>query len=126
MRANRRRDTKPELALRSAAHAMGARYRVDYLIRVPGLRVHPDLVFTRRRVAVFVDGCFWHRCPEHATNPRANADYWGPKLLRNVERDREVDSALAAEGWIVLRIWEHEAALTAARRILSVISSPAD
>jgi DNA mismatch endonuclease (patch repair protein) len=108
MRANRRSDTKPELALRRALHKQGYRYRKDFRIDLTGTRVRPDIAFTARRVAVFVDGCFWHCCPEHGTKPAANTWYWGPKLARNVERDRAADAALAAAGWNVVRIWEHE------------------
>lgn len=107
MQANRRRDTTPELALRRALHALGYRFRVDYP-PIPNLRRRADIVFTRQRLAVFVDGCFWHRCPEHGTLPKSNADYWAPKLARNVERDRETDAALAEAGWRVVRVWEHE------------------
>jgi DNA mismatch endonuclease (patch repair protein) len=108
MRANGRVDTKPELALRSALHRCGLRFRKDYPIRLPERRVRPDIVLTSRRVPVFVDGCFWHCCPLHGTSPDANTGFWGPKLQRNVERDRAVNVALAAAGWIALRAWEHE------------------
>jgi DNA mismatch endonuclease (patch repair protein) len=107
MRANRRSDTKPEMALRRALHGQGLRYRKDYRLDLDGGRVRPDIAFTARRVAVFVDGCFWHVCPEHGTQPANNTWYWGPKLTRNVERDRAADAALAAAGWQVVRIWEH-------------------
>jgi DNA mismatch endonuclease, patch repair protein len=117
MRANRRTDTKPELALRRALHGRGYRYRKDYRLDLAnGARVRPDIAFTARRVAVFVDGCFWHVCPEHGTSPAANTWYWEPKLRRNVQRDRAADEALAAAGWQVVRVWEHEsleAAVTA-------------
>jgi DNA mismatch endonuclease (patch repair protein) len=108
MRANRRADTKPETALRSALHAQGYRFRKDYRLDLPGRRVRPDIVFTARRVAVFVDGCFWHCCPQHGRQPSINEWYWSPKLQRNVERDRAADTALAAAGWTVVRVWEHE------------------
>ena len=108
MRRNLRRDTMPEIALRRALHARGLRFRKDLPIRTPQRLVRPDIVFTRARVAVFVDGCFWHCCPEHGNTPRANAGYWQPKLARNVARDRAVDTALAAAGWLVVRAWEHE------------------
>lgn len=107
MRSNRRGRTAPEVALRRALHARGLRFRVGY--PVPGMsRRSIDIAFTRLKVAVFVDGCFWHRCPEHATDPKANSDYWAPKLQRNVERDRETVSALVEAGWLVIRVWEHE------------------
>src|SRR3954471_17708473 len=106
MEANRRVDTKPELALRTALHARGLRFRKDFLIRASdGTRTKVDVAFTRARVAVFVDGCFWHSCPEHGTTPRANADYWTPKLARNRERDRRATAALDADGWHVIRLW---------------------
>lgn len=107
MRANRRTDTKPEMALRRALHGQGFRYRKDFRIDLDGTRVRPDIAFTARRVAVFVDGCFWHVCPEHGTRPANNTWYWGPKLTRNMERDRTADAALEAAGWRVVRIWEH-------------------
>jgi DNA mismatch endonuclease (patch repair protein) len=108
MRANRRTDTKPELALRYALHRLGYRYRKDYRLDLDGgRRVRPDIAFTARKVAVFVDGCFWHACPEHGSKPRANEWYWGPKLVRNVERDRINDAALILAGWTVVRLWEH-------------------
>ena len=108
MRGNRRTDTKPELRIRSALHRRGLRFRKDFTLVASGLRVRPDVVFTRAKVAVFVDGCYWHRCPKHGTSPSANANYWLTKLDRNVARDRLVDAALIAERWIVVRIWEHE------------------
>jgi DNA mismatch endonuclease (patch repair protein) len=117
MKGNRRRDTQPELALRKAMHKRGLRYRVDFPVAAGSRRVRPDAVFTRQWVAVFLDGCFWHRCPNHGVAPRANSDYWAPKLARNVERDREVDAALGLGGWMVIRIWEHEDAEAAAERV---------
>jgi DNA mismatch endonuclease (patch repair protein) len=108
MLGNRRRDTKPEVALRSALHAAGLRFRKDLRLDLGGIKVRPDIVFTRAKVAVFVDGCFWHSCPTHGTQPRRNSDYWGPKLARNIARDREQDAALVEHGWQVIRIWEHE------------------
>lgn len=107
-KANRRTGTKPEIRLRSALHRRGLRFRKDLLIRAGEVRVHPDIVFTRWRVAVFVDGCFWHGCPEHQHIPKSNTAYWIPKLAANAERDRRVDAALVEAGWSVIRIWEHE------------------
>ena len=107
MLGNKRADTKPEKALRSALHAAGYRFRKDYRLDLDGVKPRPDIVFTRAKVAVFVDGCYWHCCPEHGTQPKANADYWAPKLARNVERDREHDKALHEAGWTVVRLWEH-------------------
>ena len=108
MQANRRSDTKPEVVLRSALHGMGYRFRKDFALKLDGTRVRPDVVFTRRKVAVFVDGCFWHVCPQHGRQPTVNEWYWSPKLQRNVERDRRADAVLMAAGWRVIRIWEHE------------------
>src|SRR5690242_18827700 len=100
MRGNRRRNTQPEWRIRRELHARGLRYRVDHAVRVPGIRLtRPDIVFTRLRLAVFVDGCFWHGCPKHKGRPRTNADYWGPKISGNAERDRLQTSALEAAGW---------------------------
>ena len=106
MRSNRRRDTKPELSVRRLLHARGLRYRVDYA-PWSNKRRRADIVFTRQRLAVFIDGCFWHGCPEHGTVPATHTDYWGPKLATNAERDRETNAMAEAEGWRVLRIWEH-------------------
>lgn len=119
MVANRGRDTAPELAVRRLLHAAGLRYRVDYAPL--GGRRGADIVFTRRRVAVFIDGCFWHGCPEHATAPKTNAGYWGPKLERNIVRDRETDASLLDAGWRVLRFWGHEPATAVADKILHVV-----
>lgn len=113
----RRRDTEPEMALRRELHSRGLRYRVQ--VEVTGLpRRTIDIAFTGRRVAVFVDGCFWHRCPVHATFPRANAQWWRDKLDGNVERDRKTDAALRDLGWVVVRVWEHEDAVEAADRVI--------
>lgn len=109
MRAKRRRDTRPERALRSALHQAGMRFRVDLPVRPTGHRVvRPDIVFPRRRVAIYVDGCFWHGCPIHGTQARTNAGYWRAKIAENQERDIRITAALKADGWIVFRFWEHE------------------
>ncbi|GIG36289.1 hypothetical protein Cpa01nite_16700 [Cellulomonas pakistanensis] len=101
-----RRDTAPELALRRELHRLGLRYRVDRAL--PGMpRRRADVVFTAARLAVFVDGCFWHACPDHATQPASNAAWWREKLATNVARDRDTDARLTAQGWEVLRFWEH-------------------
>jgi DNA mismatch endonuclease (patch repair protein) len=123
MRRNPRRDTRPEIALRKELHARGLRFRKDLLLRAPGRSVRPDVVFTRARVAVFIDGCFWHCCPEHGTEPQKNTGYWGPKLARNVARDRAVDKALAADGWKVVRGWEHEPVPDIANRVESALAA---
>ena len=125
MKANRRTDTKPELALRRALHSMGYRYRKDHRLDLDdGVRVRPDIVFTARRVAVFVDGCFWHCCPDHGSQPSANSWYWEPKLRRNVERDRHADEALGLAGWTVIRLWEHESLEAAVAAVREVLPSP--
>jgi DNA mismatch endonuclease (patch repair protein) len=124
MRANRRRDTKPELALRSALHAMGYRYRKDLRLDLPQRRVRPDIAFTARKVAVFVDGCFWHACPEHGSNPKNNEWYWSPKLRKNVERDRAADAALTDAGWTVVRLWEHVPIEDAVAEVIAVVGGP--
>ncbi|WP_435157894.1 very short patch repair endonuclease [Amycolatopsis sacchari] len=127
MRANRRSNTKPEVALRSELHRLGYRYRKDHRLDLePGVRVRPDIVFTRRKVAVFVDGCFWHVCPQHGREPSRNEWYWSPKLRRNVERDRLADAALADAGWRVVRIWEHEDVQDAVVRVRSVVEHEFD
>ena len=108
MRAIKRTGTKPEETLRRALHRLGYRYRKDYRVELSGnVRVRPDIVFTARKVAVFVDGCFWHACPEHGRQPTVNEWYWAPKLRRTMERDRAADAALTAAGWRVVRLWEH-------------------
>ncbi len=120
MQSQRRRDTAAEVAVRKALHRMGFRYRVDRPV-VPGLRRRADLVFGPAKVAVFVDGCFWHSCPQHATFPAANADWWRDKLAGNVARDRATDRALASAGWLAVRVWEHEDPEDAARRIADAV-----
>jgi DNA mismatch endonuclease (patch repair protein) len=119
MERQRRRDTKPELALRRAVWRLGLRYRVD-IAPIPGRR-RADLVFTRAKVAVYVDGCFWHSCPDHATVPKANREWWVAKLEAIVRRDRDTDNRLIAAGWTVLRIWEHEQIDAAAARIAGAV-----
>lgn len=122
MERQRRRDTEPELAIRRLLHAAGLRYRVN-LAPLAGSRRRADLVFTAAMVAVFVDGCFWHRCPLHGTLPKANADWWLAKLDRNVERDRQTDLLLVARGWQVLRFWEHEDPVTVAATIAGAVGA---
>lgn len=115
MRRVKQRDTDSEWALRRELYRRGLRYRVD--ATVPGTRSRPDILFTRARVAVFVDGCFWHGCPQHATWPKTNSKWWKEKLEQNVARDRRHDIELQELGWAVLRIWEHEAVEVAATRV---------
>jgi DNA mismatch endonuclease, patch repair protein len=116
-----RRDTQPELLLRRELHRRGLRFRVS---RRPlaGLRSEADIVFGPARVVVYVDGCFWHSCPQHATLPAANADWWKTKLDRNRARDRATDAALLDAGWAVVRVWEHEHPAAAADRVEAVVA----
>lgn len=121
MQANRSRDTKPELAVRRRLHRQGLRYRVA-IAPDPGLRRKADIVFTRARVAVFIDGCFWHGCPEHGRRAfQHNADYWQCKIATNTARDEDTNARLRAAGWTVLRYWEHESAEAVAQKIEAVI-----
>jgi len=120
MRSNKGRDTKPELALRSAVHALGLRYRVNAR-PLKGVRRTADLLFTRARVAVFLDGCFWHGCPEHHTVAKTNGDFWAQKVSDNRRRDRDTDAKLAEAGWRSVRIWEHEDPAEAARRVREAV-----
>lgn len=107
MRANRRRDTTPELRIRSALHREGLRYRVD-APPLPGLRRRADIVLSKARIAVFIDGCYWHGCPTHFVQPKTHTEYWSNKIQTNIERDRETDRRLVEAGWLPLRYWEHE------------------
>lgn len=116
MARTRRRDTSCELAVRRAVHARGLRYRVDQPLPM-NRRRRADLWFPRARVAVFIDGCFWHACPIHGTAPAANASWWSEKLAANVVRDRDTDRILARAGWRVVRVWEHEHPDEAADRV---------
>jgi DNA mismatch endonuclease (patch repair protein) len=120
MQRQNRRDTLPELALRRAVWRRGLRYRVD-VAPIRGARRRADLVFTRAKVSVYVDGCFWHRCPEHATTPKANREWWIDKLAANVARDRDTDHRLDEAGWIALRVWEHEDPEESASRVERVV-----
>lgn len=122
-KGNRRTETRPEVAIRSALHRRGFRFRKDHLIRIDGLRVRPDVVFTRRKVAVFVDGCFWHACPDHFRPPRSNRGYWGPKIAANQDRDNRVTSGLSDAGWAVVRIWEHEDLDVALSRVIGALAA---
>jgi DNA mismatch endonuclease (patch repair protein) len=116
MQGNRSKDTQPELLVRRLVHAQGLRYRVSARPE-PSLRRTADLVFTRVRVAVFIDGCFWHGCPVHHTIAKSNAEYWRLKVRRNVERDAETSKLLEDAGWKVLRFWEHDAPIATAQSI---------
>ena len=122
MQANKSKDTLPELAVRRILHANGFRYRVNFRPEA-NLRRTADVVFTKARVAVFVDGCFWHSCANHSTVPRSNVAYWGPKLARNRERDLETNSRLTEAGWVVLRFWEHEDPVAVSASIMTRVTS---
>lgn len=124
MQGNRNRDTKPELALRSRLHALGLRYRVSTR-PVPDVRHTADVVFTRARIAVFVDGCYWHGCPEHHRPARKNSEFWTGKIEANRRRDAQVNQMLTQAGWQVVRIWEHEDPVEAAQRIEAMVGSRA-
>lgn len=120
MQGNRGRDTKAELAVRWLVHANGLRYRVNARPE-PDLRRTADLLFTRARVAVFIDGCYRHGCPEHFSMPATNLEYWTTKIGRNQARDLETTTLLEARGWRVLRIWEHEPPATVAEHIAAQV-----
>lgn len=121
MRNTPTRDTPAEVAIRKILHTKGLRYRVDARPE-KALRRKADIVFGRAKVAVFVDGCFWHDCPEHGSAPKANAAWWREKLRRNVERDRDTDTRLREAGWTVVRVWEHESPKVAAERIAMTVA----
>lgn len=120
MLGNRRRDTRPELAIRQLLHAQGLRYRVDYALPFDRRR-KADIVFTRWRIAVFIDGCYWHGCPQHGTIPKTNTDYWSAKIAGNRARDADTNARLAAIGWTVLRFWEHEASADVATAVAAQV-----
>ena len=121
MRSNKRKNTTPELQLRKLLHARGLRYRVDFPPDPESRRRRADIVFTKVKLAVFIDGCFWHGCPIHATVPVTNRSFWEPKLRRNKERDTETNEHLERLGWTVIRVWEHEIPENAASLIAATI-----
>ncbi len=120
MKRTRRRDTAPEIRLRTRLFALGLRYRVDAR-PLPGLARKADVVFRRARVALYIDGCFWHGCPLHATWPRENAEFWREKIETNRRRDADTDRRLGEAGWAVVRVWEHENPAEAATRIAKLV-----
>ncbi|MGC4154456.1 MAG: very short patch repair endonuclease [Propionicimonas sp.] len=120
MQGNRSRDTAPELAVRRLVHAMGMRYLVNAR-PVPNIRRTADLVFRGPRVAVFIDGCYWHGCPLHYRQPATHVDFWRDKVTQNQARDADTDTVLRAAGWRVLRFWEHDAPETVAEAIRAAI-----
>jgi DNA mismatch endonuclease (patch repair protein) len=117
MQGNRSADTRPEMLLRRELHRRGLRFRKQYRVEEVPRRCTVDIAFPRARIAVFVDGCRWHRCPEHSREPRTNAEYWNAKFARNVARDQDNDRALASAGWHVVRVWEHESPVDGADRV---------
>lgn len=126
MKANKRANTKPEILIRSSLHKLGYRFRKDFLIRVSNRAIRPDIVFTKYKIAIFVDGCFWHLCPQHGHIPKSNIHYWEPKLNKNAVRDRADTNLLKFEGWQVLRIWEHTPSQEAVQLILSFLKENRD
>jgi DNA mismatch endonuclease, patch repair protein len=120
MRRQRRRDTPCELLVRRCLYALGLRYRIDAFPE-PGLRRRADIVFPRQKVAVFIDGCFWHACPVHASWPKENGAWWREKLMRNSARDHDTTIKLREAGWVVLRFWEHEDPACSADRVAQVV-----
>jgi len=121
MRGNHKTGSRPEASLRRELHGRGLRYRKNPSVRTSVGVVRPDLAFPGPKVAVFVDGCFWHSCPTHGNTPGTNRDYWEPKLRRNRERDRRVTDALIADGWVVVRVWEHESLESAATAVETAV-----
>lgn len=120
MQSNRGKDTGPELRVRSALHCRGLRFR-KHVRPLPDLRCTADVVFPRLRIAVFIDGCFWHGCPIHASRPVSNAEWWAAKLDGNRERDERNTAALAAAGWLCLRVWEHESVDEVCTAVLAAV-----
>ncbi len=123
MAAVKRTNTQPEVQLRSALHAAGYRFRKDLPIRLGGRLIRPDIAFTGPRVAVFIDGCFWHSCPTHGEIPATNTTFWKEKLVANAARDRQQTKLLSDAGWLVVRIWEHEPLASAMGLITSAVMS---
>lgn len=121
MQRQQTRDTAPELALRRLLHATGLRYRID-AAPLPDLRRRADIVFRPARVAVFVDGCFWHGCPLHGSRgTTANSRYWREKILRNQRRDADTDRRLMDAGWVSFRVWEHQDPAAAAAAVAAIV-----
>lgn len=120
MKAVKQKDTKPEIQLRSLLYSKGLRYRVDTK-PLEALNRRADIVFRSSKVAVFVDGCFWHGCPEHGTWPKANAEFWKAKIKRNQERDADTNRCLIEAGWLVIRIWEHENPEEMSEKIFDIV-----
>lgn len=123
MRLNRKVDSRPETRLRSYLHRAGLRFRKNRSIDFGEMSAVADVVFPREHVAVFMDGCFWHSCPDHGTVPRVNRDYWLPKLARTRERDRQLPSGPHATGWLIIRVWEHDPLQAVASSVFEAVES---
>lgn len=122
MRSNRRSNTKPELAIRSALHRAGKRFRKDFPVKTERRTIKPDVVFTRAKVCVFIDGCYWHGCPDHCRIPASNREYWTAKIGRNMERDKLDGVSLSDAGWNVVRIWEHVPVEDAVQQVMDELT----
>lgn len=122
MRAVRSRDTKPETEVRRMLHARGFRFRVNLRLKLEGGAVRPDIVFPTEKIAVFIDGCYWHACPEHGSRPQHNRQFWDEKFARNKQRDLDNNQLLTKNGWKVLRYWEHESSERATAFIATAVS----
>ena len=118
MKANKRANTKPEVLIRTHLHRAGYRFRKDFNIKINGKNYRPDIAFTKQKVAIFIDGCFWHLCPIHGHIPKTNIHYWEPKLKKNSERDKNSNKVLRKAGWKVVRVWEHVSIKEAANSII--------
>lgn len=121
MQGNCAQDTRPEQEVRSALHHLGLRFR-KHAQPLKGLRCQADAIFRCEKIAVFVDGCFWHGCPEHGRVPSDRNGYWAAKLGRNMERDQRNNLALASAGWLVLRFWEHSDPAQVALEVQAAVS----
>lgn len=121
MRANRRKNTQPELRVRRIVHASGLRYRVDYRPE-ESLNRRGDLVFLGSKVVVFIHGCFWHGCPKHFSAPKSNRSFWKTKIDTNRKRDKETQRYLQKKGWKVVTIWEHSSPEKAAAKIIEIVN----
>ena len=121
MLGNKRRDTQIELRVRRLLHARGLRYRVDFAPL--DKRRRADIVFTRQQFVIFIDGCFWHGCPDHYVIPKTNVHYWSPKIETNLARDADTSAQLREAGWTVLRFWEHQPAADVAERVIAAVGA---
>lgn len=122
MQGNRRTNTNPEVSVRRLLHRAGLRYRVDFPVVAGETRVRPDVVFTRQKVCLFVDGCYWHGCPDHCRIPASNREYWEAKIARNRARDERVTLELERSDWIVVRAWEHDPVEKVLSRVLAALA----